>query len=97
MRWVNGVCKDKLRPTFFLLVGVGLCCEVSCVGVVVVVGGDSVVFFDVVQVLVASLLLRRHLGWMIKIFFYRQLDFSSELGVANDILENEPKSFLTVA
>ena len=30
-------------------------------------------------------------------FFYRQLDFSSEPGVANEILENEPKSYLTVA
>ena len=30
-------------------------------------------------------------------FFYRQLDFSSEPGVANEILENEPKSCLTVA
>ena len=29
-------------------------------------------------------------------FFYRQLDFSSEPGVANEILENEPKSCLTV-
>ena len=31
------------------------------------------------------------------IFFYRQLDFSSEPGVANEILENEPKSCLKVA
>ena len=31
------------------------------------------------------------------IFFYRQLDFSSQPGVANEILENEPKSCLTVA
>ena len=30
-------------------------------------------------------------------FFYRQLDFSSEPRVANEILENEPKSCLTVA
>ena len=30
-------------------------------------------------------------------FFYRQLDFSSEPGVAKEILENEPKSCLTVA
>ena len=30
-------------------------------------------------------------------FFYRQIDFSSEPGVANEILENEPKSCLTVA
>ena len=30
-------------------------------------------------------------------FFYRQLDFSSEPGVANENLENEPKSCLTVA
>ena len=30
-------------------------------------------------------------------FFYRQLDFSSEPGGANKILENEPKSCLTVA
>ena len=30
-------------------------------------------------------------------FFYRQLDFSSEPGVANEILENEAKSCLTVA
>ena len=30
-------------------------------------------------------------------FFYRQLDFSSEPGVANEILENEPKRCLTVA
>ena len=30
-------------------------------------------------------------------FFYRKLDFSSEPGVANEILENEPKSCLTVA
>ena len=30
-------------------------------------------------------------------FIYRQLDFSSEPGVANGILENEPKSCLTVA
>ena len=29
-------------------------------------------------------------------FFCRQLDFSSEPGVANEILENEPKSCLTV-
>ena len=29
--------------------------------------------------------------------FYRQLDFPSEPGVANEILENEPKSCLTVA
>ena len=29
--------------------------------------------------------------------FYRQLDFSSEPGVANEILENEPKSCLMVA
>ena len=28
-------------------------------------------------------------------FFYRQLDFSSEPGVANEILENEHKSCLT--
>ena len=27
-------------------------------------------------------------------FFYRQLDFSSEPGVANEILENEAKSCL---
>ena len=26
-------------------------------------------------------------------FFCRQLDFSSEPGVANEILENEPKSY----
>ena len=25
-------------------------------------------------------------------FYYRQLDFSSEPGVVNEILENEPKS-----
>ena len=31
------------------------------------------------------------------IFLYRQLDFSSEPGVANEILENEPKSCLSVA
>ena len=31
------------------------------------------------------------------IFFYRQLDFPSEPGVANDILGNEAKSCLTVA
>ena len=30
-------------------------------------------------------------------FFYRQLDFQSQPGVANEILENEPKSCLTVA
>ena len=30
-------------------------------------------------------------------FFYRQLDFSSEPGIVNEILENEPKSCLTVA
>ena len=30
-------------------------------------------------------------------FFYRQLDFPSEPGVANEILENEPKSCLAVA
>ena len=30
-------------------------------------------------------------------FFYRQLDFSSEPGVAYEILENEPQSCLTVA
>ena len=30
-------------------------------------------------------------------FFYRQLYFSSEPEVANEILENEPKSCLTVA
>ena len=30
-------------------------------------------------------------------YFYRQLDFPSEPGVANEILENEPKSCLTVA
>ena len=30
-------------------------------------------------------------------FFYTQLDFSSELGVDNEISENEPKSCLTVA
>ena len=29
-------------------------------------------------------------------FFYRQLDFPSEPGVANEILENEPKSCLTL-
>ena len=29
--------------------------------------------------------------------FYKQLDFSSEPGVANEILENEPKSCSTVA
>ena len=28
--------------------------------------------------------------------FYRQLDFLSEPGVANEILENEPKSYLTI-
>ena len=28
------------------------------------------------------------------IFFYRQLDFSSEPGVANEIFENEPKSWI---
>ena len=33
----------------------------------------------------------------VHIFLYRQLDFSSEPGVANEILENEPKSCLTVA
>ena len=31
------------------------------------------------------------------IFFYRQLDFPFEPGVANEILENEPKSCLSVA
>ena len=30
-------------------------------------------------------------------FFYRQLDFLSEPGVANEILENEPKSCLAVS
>ena len=30
-------------------------------------------------------------------FFYRQLDFQSEPGVANKISENEPKSCLAVA
>ena len=30
-------------------------------------------------------------------FFKRQLDFPSEPGVANEILENEPTSCLTVA
>ena len=30
-------------------------------------------------------------------FFYRQLDFSPEPGVANEILENEAKSRLAVA
>ena len=30
-------------------------------------------------------------------FFYMQFYFSSEIGVANEILENEPKSCLTVA
>ena len=30
-------------------------------------------------------------------FFYKQLDFPSEPGVAAEILENEPKSCLTVA
>ena len=30
-------------------------------------------------------------------FFYRQLDFPSETGVANEILENEAKSCLAVA
>ena len=30
-------------------------------------------------------------------FFYRQLDFSSQPRVANEILENELKSCLTVA
>ena len=30
-------------------------------------------------------------------FFNRKLDFSSEPGVAKEILENEPKSWLTVA
>ena len=29
-------------------------------------------------------------------FFYRQLDFLSEAGVANEILENEPKSYLVL-
>ena len=29
--------------------------------------------------------------------FYRQLDFPSEPDVANEILENEAKSYLTVA
>ena len=29
--------------------------------------------------------------------FYRQLDFSSEPEVANEILENEPKSYLIIA
>ena len=38
-----------------------------------------------------------HLTQLSYIFFYRQLDFSSEPGVANEILENEPKSCLTVA
>ena len=28
--------------------------------------------------------------------FYRQLDFSSELGVANEILENEPNNCLVL-
>ena len=30
-------------------------------------------------------------------FFHRQIDFSSEPGVANEILENEAKSSLAVA
>ena len=30
-------------------------------------------------------------------FFYRQLDFSSQPGVANEVLENEAESCLTVA
>ena len=30
-------------------------------------------------------------------FSYRQLDFPSEPGVANEILENEPKVYLAVA
>ena len=30
-------------------------------------------------------------------FFHRQLDFSSEPGDANEILENEPKGCLTFA
>ena len=34
--------------------------------------------------------------WFIR-FFYRQLGFPSEPGGANEILENEPKSCLTVA
>ena len=34
---------------------------------------------------------------MIYTFFYRQLDFPSEPGIANEILENEPKSSLAVA
>ena len=31
------------------------------------------------------------------IFLHRQLDFPSEPGVSNEILENEPKSCLAVA
>ena len=31
------------------------------------------------------------------IFYYRELHFPSEPGVANEILENEPKTCLTVA
>ena len=33
----------------------------------------------------------------VHIFFYRQLDFPSEPGYANEILENEPESCLAVA
>ena len=33
---------------------------------------------------------------MVYIFFYRKLDFPSEPGVANEILENEAKSCLVL-
>ena len=36
-------------------------------------------------------------AFVVYIIFYRQLDFSSEPEVANEILENEPKSCLIVA
>ena len=37
------------------------------------------------------------LSWWNTHFFYRQLDFPSEPGVANEILENEANSCLAVA
>ena len=37
------------------------------------------------------------LSKQLHIFFYRQLNFPSEPGVANEILENEAKSCLAVA
>ena len=33
-------------------------------------------------------------GYEVHVFFYRQLDFQSEPAVANEILENEPQSFI---